>query len=56
MEDAIKNIKLDNDWVYHELKVQGKKLENVLLGTVDINKKLRLYEKNVNKEIEDILE
>ena len=56
MEDAIKNMNLTDKWVMHELKVQGKNIDNVLLGTVDINKKLMVYEKNVNEPIEDILE
>ena len=56
MEDAIKNMNLTDKWVMHELKVQGKNIDNVLLGTVDINKKLMVYEKNVNEPIEDVLE
>ena len=56
MQDAIRNMHIDDDWVYHELKVQGKKIENVLLGTLDNNQCLKLYEKNVNQEIEDVLE
>ena len=47
---------IDEDWVLHELKVQGKKIDNVLLGTLDDNQKLVVYEKNVNQEIEDVLE
>ena len=56
MQDAINNIHVDGDWVMHELKVQGKDIDNVLLGTVDINKKLVVYEKNVNQSIMDVLE
>ena len=56
MMDAIRNMNVDEKWIRHELKVQGKKIENVLLGTLDNQKTLRLYEKNVNQEIEDVLE
>ena len=56
MHDAAKNMNVDGKWIIHELKVQGKKIENVLLGTLDNNKKLLVYEKNVNLEIEDVLE
>lgn len=56
MKDATKNMNVDKDWIMHELKVQGKQIENVLLGTLDNNKKLQVYEKNVNQKIEDVLE
>lgn len=56
MKVAIRNKNLTEDWVRHELKVQGKKLENVLLATVDINNELKVYEKNVNQKVEDVLE
>ena len=56
MKDAIRNINIDEQWIHHELKVQGKKIDNVLLGTLDNQQNLRLYEKNVNQPIEDILE
>lgn len=56
MKDAIRNMKVTDDFIHHELKVKGKKLENVLLGTLDNEKNLNLYEKNVNQEIEDVLE
>ncbi len=56
MQDAIKNIHVDEEWVHHELKVQGKKIDNVLLATVDVNQQMVVYEKNVNQKIEDVLE
>ena len=56
MQDAVRNMNVDDRWIMHELKVQGKKIENVLLGTLDNNKKLMVYEKNVNLDIEDVLE
>lgn len=56
MQDAIKNIGVDEEWIKHELSVQGKNLDNILLATVDGNKKMLVYEKNVNQEILDVLE
>ncbi len=56
MQDAINNIGVDEKWVMHELTVQGKSLNNILLATVDGNKKMLVYEKNVNQEILDVLE
>ena len=56
MQDAVRNMNIDDNWIYHELKLKGKKIENILLGTLDNNKKLLLYEKNVNLKVEDVLE
>ena len=56
MMDAVRNMNIDDKWIYHELRAQGKKIENILLATLDNNKKLKVYEKNVNQEIEDVLE
>lgn len=56
MKDAIRNMNVNEEWISHELNVQGKKIENVLLATLDNNKNLKVYEKNVNQKIEDVLE
>ena len=56
MMDAVRNMNVNKDWIMHELKIKGKKIENVLLATLDNDKKLKVYEKNVNQEIEDVLE
>ena len=56
MDRAMKLMNIDDKWVMHELKVKGKKLENVLLATLDNNGKFLVYEKNVNKVAGDILE
>ena len=56
MKDAIRNMNVTEKWVHHELKTKGKKIENVLLATLDNNNTLKVYEKNVNQPIEDILE
>ncbi len=56
MQDAITNMHIDDEWVMHELKVQGKDINNVLLATLDNSQKLIVYEKNVNEKIYNILE
>lgn len=56
MKDAINNVGVDDAWIMHELNIKGKKIENILLATVDNKKELRVYEKNVNQKIEDVLE
>ncbi|MBR2833675.1 MAG: DUF421 domain-containing protein [Bacilli bacterium] len=56
MNDAVRNMGVSEKWIYRNLRVQGKKIENILLGTLDGSQKLLLYEKNVNESIEDVLE
>lgn len=45
-----------SDWLKKELKVKGKKLEDILLATLDNQEKLIIYEKNVNIEPLNVLE
>ena len=56
MKDAIKNSNTTEKWIIDKLTEKGKKLENLLLATLDNKKNLKVYEKNVNQPIEDILE
>ena len=56
MRDACRNIGIEEQEIIKKLKSKGKKIENVLLATLDNEKELKVYEKNVNQEIEDVLE
>lgn len=57
MEKNLNNINKDVKWLKQQLKVQGyKEIEKILLGTVDCNDKLSIYEKNSNKKVKNILE
>lgn len=56
MQKAVKSMHKDNDWVMHELKTRGIKLEDVLLATLDSNEKFNVYEKNKNINGLEILE
>lgn len=46
----------DEKWLFKELKIKGKELENILLATVDINEKINFYEKNKNVKGLNVLE
>ena len=56
MKESLKSIKKDEKWLLKQLKVQGAKLKDVLLGTVDINEKLTIYKENDNIEVKKVLE
>lgn len=55
MKKNLENMGKTYEWLEKELKNKGKKLNNILLGTLDNYEKLNLYEKN-NIKIKDILE
>ena len=55
MKKNLLHINKDENWLLKELKTKGKKLDNILLATVDINEKLCIYEKN-KQSIGDVLE
>ncbi len=55
MHQNLKNMNKDEKWLKKQVEAQGKKIEDVLLGTLDDFDKLVLYEKN-NIKIGDILE
>ena len=40
---ALKNANKTKKWINHELKIQGKKLEDILLLTVDGEDKIKTY-------------
>lgn len=56
MDKNLSNINKNKKWLDNELKVKGKKYEDILLGTVDINDKLVLYFKNQDEDILNVLE
>jgi len=45
LKDNLTNIKKTEEWLKHELKVRGKKLEEILLLTIDSNEKIKIYMK-----------
>ena len=55
MKNNLNNFGKTEEWLLKELKSKNKDLSNILLGTLDINDKVCLYEKNeINSK--DILE
>ena len=52
----LKEIKKDVTWLDRELKIRGKDVKDILLGTVDINNNLNLYEKIKKSKVLDVLE
>lgn len=55
MHKNLENMGKDKIWLEKELKIKGKEVKDILLGTLDNNDKLNLYEKNKIK-VGDILE
>lgn len=54
-----KNLELINkteEWLFSELKIKGKILNNILLATVDINEKIIFYERNKGMNVLNVLE
>lgn len=57
MYNNIKSINKDEEWLKHELKVQGyEEYNDILLATIDNNQKLSIYRKNVKPNKNTILE
>lgn len=57
MEENLKNVHKDENWLIKELKVKGyKEIDDILLVTFDINEKLVIYEKNHGLQPFDVLE
>lgn len=56
MHKNLEHINKDEKWLDKELKVYGKKYEDVLLATVDINDKITFYLRNINEQALSVLE
>ena len=56
MHRNLENMHKDENWLIKQLKVKGKKLDEILLATLDLNEKLILYERNYNLKVDDVLE
>ncbi len=56
MKNNLSQMGKDEKWLMKELKVKGVSLEDVLLGTLDIDDKLTIYRQKENENIKNILE
>lgn len=45
IKENLKNANITEKWLNHELKILGKKRENILLLTIDSNKQIKIYSK-----------
>ncbi|MBQ1812421.1 MAG: DUF421 domain-containing protein [Bacilli bacterium] len=56
MYHNLKVINKDVEWLNKELKIKGKKIDDIILSTVDINGKINFYERNKKGKILNVLE
>ena len=56
MKSNLENSGKEKDWLLKELKIKGKKLEDILLATLDNNYKLVIHERNNNMKVKNVLE
>lgn len=56
MYDNLDKIDKSVEWLDKELKVKGKDISDIILGTVDINDKVLFYERNYNEKVLNVLE
>ena len=47
IDENLKHVNKDRKWLYHELKIKGKKKEDILLLTVDEDDKINIFPKNL---------
>lgn len=56
MDVNLKNMNKDIKWLEQQLKIKGYNKDDVLLATLDINEKLTIYERNLDKQVKNVLE
>ncbi len=56
MHGNLENMHKTEKWLLKQLNVKGKKLEEILLATLDMEDKLILYERNNEIKVDDVLE
>jgi len=56
MVNNLKNMNKDIEWLQQQLKVKGYLIGDILLATLDVNEKLSIYERNLDKKTKNILE
>ena len=55
IKGALKDIHKNEEWLMHEIKVKGFKLEEIILATIDLENNLKVYGKNVKDNAYDVL-
>lgn len=56
MHGNLENMHKTEKWLLKQLNVKGKKIEEILLATLDMEDKLILYERNNEIKVDDVLE
>ena len=57
IENNLKNMNKDKEWLLKELKVKGyKKIDNIILATLDNDEKIVVYKKENNVKVYNVLE
>lgn len=56
MYHNLKVINKDEEWLNNELNINGMKLEDIILSTVDINDRIVFYERNKKGKVLNVLE
>ena len=55
IEEGLKNIHKDDNWLLKEIEKRKFKLEEIILATIDLQNNIKVYGKNVNDKSYDIL-
>ena len=55
IHESLRIMHKDENWLKHEIKVKGYKLEDIILATLDLEETFKIYGKNVNSKAYDIL-
>ena len=56
MKDNLNNMEKDVEWLEQQLKIKGYNKDDVLLATLDVNEKLTIYQRNLDKKAKNVLE
>lgn len=56
MVNNLKNMNKDIEWLEQQIKVKGYNQEDILLATLDVNEKITIYQRNLDKKIKNVLE
>ena len=55
IHESLRIMHKNEEWLKHEIKVKGYKLEEIILATLDLEETFKVYGKNVNSKAYDIL-
>lgn len=56
MVNNLVNMNKDIEWLEQQIKIKGYNKSEILLATLDVNEKLTIYQRNLDKKIKNVLE